>query len=120
MPLRDYQVDAVESAMGSSNGILVLPTGSGKSHVIAGIADRIEGKVIVLQPTKEILESNLDKIKHTGIESVGVFSASMNEKTLGKVTYATIGSIIKIQKRLTDVDTGLQSDRLTYQGIKSR
>lgn len=103
--LRDYQKQAVNDAMGSDNGILVLPTGSGKSHVIAGIVEETRGKTIVLQPTKEILESNLDKIKLTGIQDVGVFSASMGIKTLGKVTYATIGSIIKIANKLTDVGT---------------
>lgn len=102
MPLRDYQQQAVDTALASKNGILVLPTGSGKSHVIAGIVEAVEGNVIVLQPTREILESNLEKIQMTGLPDVRVFSASMDSKEIGRITYATIGSIIKIADQLTD------------------
>ena len=58
MGLRDYQIDAVNAAISNENGLLVLPTGSGKSHVIAGIVEDIPGRSIVLQPTREILESS--------------------------------------------------------------
>ena len=38
--------------------IIQLATGGGKSHVIAEIANKADGPVLVLQPTKEILEQN--------------------------------------------------------------
>jgi superfamily II DNA or RNA helicase len=55
--LRDYQKAAVEEGvkfmMGpvKKGGLLVLGTGSGKSLVIASIAQRLPGKTIVLQPS---------------------------------------------------------------------
>ena len=102
--LRDYQVEAVSSVIDEDrNGLLVLPTGSGKSHVIAGIVNSIPGKSIILQPTKEILESNLDKIQSSGIGDIGVYSASMGMKRLERVTYATVRSIIKIKEQLNDI-----------------
>ena len=105
--LRDYQIDAIDSAFALSankGGILVLPTGSGKSHVIAGIVNSISGKSIVLQPTKEILESNLEKVLLSGLEDVGIYSASMGIKKMDRVTYATIGTIIKIADQIKDCE----------------
>lgn len=89
-----YQDQAVSTALSSNNGICVLPTGSGKSLVISGIVNQANEKTLVLQPTKEILESNYDKITNSGFTDVAIFSASMGVKEVGKCTYATIGSII--------------------------
>lgn len=95
--LRQYQEEAVITGINAINNnkreILVLPTGSGKSLVVASIAKELDGNTIVFQPNKEILEQNLEKIKNFGFDDVGVFSASMNQKTVGKVTFATIGTI---------------------------
>lgn len=96
--LRPYQRNAVEAGAQAfsdkKNGILVLPTGSGKSLVIANIVKSLEGNTIVLQPSKEILEQNMSKMISYGERNIGVYSASMNVKTIGKITFATIGSIV--------------------------
>jgi len=95
--LRDYQEKAVQVGLKTfekgGKEILVLPTGSGKSLIIASLAKELSGNTIVFQPNKEILEQNLCKIHEFGFTDVGVFSASMGEKTIGKVTFATIGTI---------------------------
>jgi DNA repair protein RadD len=70
-----------------------LPTGSGKSIVIAEIAKRINGTVLVLQPSKEILEQNYQKFISYG-GSAGIYSASVGIKEIERVTFATIGSIV--------------------------
>ena len=97
--LREYQNQAVKAGLkivkSKKNGVLVLPTASGKSLVIAEIIRKANIKTIVLQPSVEILMQNLEKIKAFGMADIGIFSASMDEKTVGKVTIATIGSIIK-------------------------
>ena len=72
LQLRDYQQKAVDAAMEADNGILVKPTGSGKSLVIAGIVNRLDGPAVILQPTKEILESNYDKIERSGFRGASV------------------------------------------------
>ena len=56
--LRYYQENASKAAKEHDNGILVLPTGAGKSLVIADIVNDTDGNVIVFQPNKEILEQN--------------------------------------------------------------
>ena len=59
--LRPYQKEAVEAGVNyfksksNKNAILILPTGAGKSVVIANILAPLEGKTIILQPSKEIL-----------------------------------------------------------------
>jgi len=83
---------------------LVLPTASGKSLIIAEIVKKSKKKTIILQPTKEILEQNLEKLKAFGMVDVGVFSASMGKKTVGKITVATIGSIIKHKEKFAEFE----------------
>lgn len=96
--LRDYQQQATDAILNAKkNGVLVLPTGSGKSHIIAGYTQQKGGKTIVLQPTKEILEQNLQKIIAAGLFDVGVYSASAGSKEVGKVTLATIGTVVNKQ-----------------------
>ena len=96
--LRDYQTEASDAAVrffsvkSKNHGIEVLPTGSGKSLIIADIAHRLEGDTIVLQPNREILEQNYKKMCSYGVEDCAIFSASFNKKDIGRITFATIRS----------------------------
>lgn len=69
-----------------------MPTAAGKSIVIAKIAETIPDRLLVLQPSKELLEQNLAKYIMLGGRA-SIYSASMNQKQISRVTYATIGSI---------------------------
>ena len=67
--LRYYQDDAVNvfTVGGCKNGIIVCPTGAGKSIVISELAKRLNNtNVLVLQPRKEILEQ-YENLKKTEI-----------------------------------------------------
>ena len=73
--LRDYQQAASDAAVRffndksiRHNGLMVLPTGSGKSLIIADIAHRLEADILVFCPSKEILEQNYEKALSYGIE----------------------------------------------------
>ena len=98
--LRDYQKEAVEAALnfflGNSkrNAIEVLPTGSGKSLIIANIAKELDSPVLIFQPTKEILEQNFAKFISYGNDAT-IYSASVGQKKISSVTFATIGSVIR-------------------------
>lgn len=106
--LRPYQSRAVSTAIESlktkKNGIIVMPTGSGKSLVIASIAQQAGDKTIILQPTKEILEQNKSKMESFGLHNIGVYSASVGRKDVGQITFATIGSVIKHRELFKSFD----------------
>ena len=98
--LRDYQQQASDSAVTffnnktkKTNAIMVLPTGSGKSLIIADIASRLDGHTLVFQPSKEILEQNFKKLCSYGILDCSIYSASFNSKEISRITFATIGSV---------------------------
>jgi DNA repair protein RadD len=106
MQLRQYQKDAVDSLMRelhpntSKNPVMVLATGAGKSLIIAEIARILAKPILIIQPTKEILEQNLEKLlEHIDRDEIGIFSASMDEKIIKKYTLATIQSIYKIPEK---------------------
>jgi len=63
--------------------------------MIAEICHKINEPILVLQPSKELLEQNFAKLKSYGVDDVAIYSASKNSKDIGKFTYATIGSIYK-------------------------
>ena len=81
--------------------LIVLPTAWGKSILTAFVAKDMEDKLLVLQPSKELLEQNYKK--YTSLcgafdAQAGVYSASFGRKDINKITYATIGSIKKLGK----------------------
>ena len=103
--LRPYQKEAVEKVLSSlklgllGNDLVVLPTAAGKSICIAEIAYTLKRPILIIQPTREILTQNKEKLlKYVDESKIGVYSASMNEKTIKLFTLATIGSIYKKPK----------------------
>lgn len=98
--LREYQLQAVEKALWSrqleGGDLIVLPTGSGKSLVIAELAKRLDEDILILQPTREILQQNFDKLSnYVPFDEIGIYSASFNKKIIKKYTLATIQSIFR-------------------------
>lgn len=89
MELRWYQTEAVESAWASirknQHPCIVLPTGAGKSLVIAELArqavEKWHGRVIVLAHRKELLVQNADKLARLlpGL-NIGIYSAGLNRR----------------------------------------
>jgi len=106
---RYYQSDAIQVGMdffhGSSNlnEFEILPTGSGKSVVVANLCKALKGeKTLVFQPSKEILEQNYNKVVHAGLRA-GIYSASAGHKFVENTTFATIGSVITKKHLFKDV-----------------
>lgn len=97
--LRDYQQNASNAAIAhyklknGKNYLMVLPTGAGKSLIIADIAARLNEPLLVFQPNKEILEQNFAKLQTYGIFDAGCYSASVKRKDINRITFATIGSV---------------------------
>jgi DNA repair protein RadD len=90
----DAAVDYLTSGAKGRHGLIVAPTGSGKSLLIADIVERLDGETVVFQPSREILVQNAAKLVAYGREPA-VFSASLGRREVGQVTLATIGSVIR-------------------------
>lgn len=100
MQLRDYQKKAVEKLKWSMQfpgaDLCVMATGAGKSLVIAELSNEINEAVLILQPSKEILEQNVAKMKlYVQEKEIGIYSASVGRKDIRRYTFATIQSIYK-------------------------
>ncbi|WP_130893116.1 DEAD/DEAH box helicase [Paraprevotella xylaniphila] len=99
--LRDYQQKASDAAVSffnnkakKTNAIMVLPTGAGKSIVIADIAHRLNDYVLIFCPSREIVEQNYLKLCSYGVLDCSIYSASFGRKEVSRITFATIGSVI--------------------------
>lgn len=85
----DKGMEVLKDIQGRSE-VLVAATATGKSIIIAEIAKRLpkNGNILVVQPNKELLEQNLEKIETLGIKPA-VYSASLKRREIGRITYAT-------------------------------
>lgn len=97
--LRPYQNDALSAIKADLNvpgaSLVVMPTGSGKSHVIAATAT-LKQPVLILQPSQELLAQNRDKLALIAPASeIGVYSASFKQRDIRTFTFATIQSVYK-------------------------
>ena len=98
--LRDYQQTAVNSAVKyfqkkRDPAMIVLPTGAGKSLVIAELARIANGRVLVLAHVKELVEQNYEKYKSYDLEA-GIFSASLGKKDWDqKAIFGSVQSVAR-------------------------
>ncbi|WP_070963085.1 DEAD/DEAH box helicase [Vibrio sonorensis] len=98
--LRPYQSDAVKAVIhyfrkNSHPAVLVLPTGAGKSLVIAELARLAKGRVLVLAHVKELVEQNHAKYEGYGLTGA-IFSAGLGRKeTDQQVVFASVQSVVR-------------------------
>jgi DNA repair protein RadD len=105
MNLRPYQQRAIDQLYqwiecNAGHPCLVLPTGSGKSHIIAELCrDAIqnwpETRILMLTHVKELIEQNASKLRGCWRNApLGIYSASIRRRQLGEpITFAGIQSI---------------------------
>lgn len=101
--LREYQQQAVDNTLAyfrkrREPAVIVLPTGAGKSLVIAELARIAKGRVLVLAHVKELVEQNHQKYESYGLEA-GIYSAGLNQKDHHqKVIFGSIQSVARASK----------------------
>lgn len=104
LELRWYQQEAVEALLqalnnGHSAPYVSLPTGAGKSLVIAGFIKTVLSKwsdlhILVCAHSKELVDQNSKELKaYAPHVSFGVYSAGLNKRQLKQVTFASVQSI---------------------------
>ncbi len=101
--LRPYQQQAVDQTLRyfkkkRDPALIVLPTGAGKSLVVAELARVAKGRVLVLAHVKELVEQNHAKYSSYGLDA-GIYSAGLNRKdTSEKVIFGSIQSVARASK----------------------
>ncbi len=125
--LRPYQKESVEAVLAHFRklrepAVLVLPTGAGKSLVIAELASLAKGRVLVLTHVKELVEQNSEKFKSYGLNP-GIYSAGLNQKDKdSKVIFGSIQSVARAPASFFDDFSILIVDechRVSFKEIES-
>lgn len=105
MALRDYQQRAITMLFtwlryNPGNPCIVAPTGSGKSHILAGLCRDImanwpQSRILILSHVKELLQQDAEKIMLAWPEApLGIYSAGMGSRDIGlPITVAGIQSV---------------------------
>lgn len=113
MILRPYQTAAVDAVVNYFNAghaghpLIVMPTGTGKSLVIAALIQRILAdypttRVLMLTHVKELISQNLDKLLRVWPDApVGVYSAGLKQSdTDAPILFCGIQSVHNKAKAL--------------------
>lgn len=101
--LRPYQKDAVDATLthfrkSRDPALIVLPTGAGKSLLIAELARIALGRVLVLTHVKELVEQNHSKYTSYNL-TAGIYSAGLGRKEGNqKVIFGGIQSVANAPK----------------------
>jgi DNA repair protein RadD len=100
--LRDYQTEAVESVFryfgrASGNPLVVLPTGSGKSLVLASFVSAAisrypSTRALVVTHRKELIEQDANALQSVGVPC-GIYSAGLKRKEIRPVTVGGVQSL---------------------------
>lgn len=119
MALRDYQQRAITMLFtwlkyNPGNPCIVMPTGSGKSHVIAELCKNImlgwpQSRILILSHVKELLQQDAEKIMLAWPEApLGIYSAGMGSRDIGlPITVAGVQSVRDKAEMLGFVDITL-------------
>jgi DNA repair protein RadD len=113
--LRDYQQASVDACFDylenneSGNPILCLPTGAGKSILIAEIINRLmpfSPSIIMVTHVKELIEQNYQKLISINPSCpAGIYSAGIGRKDVHKpITFCGIQSVYKKANLFAPVD----------------
>nr|WP_298415936.1 DEAD/DEAH box helicase [uncultured Halomonas sp.] len=98
--LRPYQQQAVTRVIEhfretDDPAVVVLPTGSGKSLVIAELARLARGRVLVLAHVRELVEQNHAKYQAYGLDA-DIFSAGLKRKEASRqVVFGSVQSVVR-------------------------
>jgi DNA repair protein RadD len=98
--LRPYQHQAVQATLkhfrtSSDAAVIVLPTGAGKSLVIAELAKIARRRILILAHVKELVEQNHGKYESYGL-SASIFAAGLGRReSHDQVVFGSVQSVAR-------------------------
>lgn len=104
---REYQEESHRATMEyisgntKKSGIVVVPTGGGKSLLQAKVVHDWNDKALIISPTMEILKQNYQKFIDYG-GTASIYAAKLKSKEIGDVTYASLPSIKDLGEEFKD------------------
>jgi DNA repair protein RadD len=115
MPLRDYQQRSIDELYlwlksNDGNPCLVLPTGAGKSHVVAefcksAVQQWPQTRILMLTHVKELIEQNAEKLRGVWPNApLALYSAGLKRKDVDAITFGGIQSLRTKASTLGHVD----------------
>jgi len=115
--LREYQQRSIDQLYrwfgdgGEGNPCIVLPTGSGKSHIVAELCrDALqnwpETRILMLTHVRELIAQNAEKMRqHWKGAPLGIYSAGLGKRNLSEpITFAGIQSVRNKADQIGHVD----------------
>jgi len=112
-PIQKESLEKLEEFINSrvkSHAVFVYPTGYGKSILISELAKKHKDKHFInVTNNKELLKQNYEKYVSNGLEA-SICSSSLNDISLGKVTFATIGTLINFAEYFKDKEVVIVDD----------
>lgn len=113
--LRPYQqksIDMLYDWMQNNDGnpCVVLPTGAGKSHIVAHLCKEAvqnwpETRILMLTHVKELIDQNAQKLRQVWPNApLGIYSAGLGRRDLDSITFAGIQSVRKKAHQIGHVD----------------
>lgn len=113
--LRDYQIEALQIIKDMEKGerkLIKIPTGGGKTIVFASLSTNVNGRVLIVVPSKELREQAYSKIK--AIDSnidIGNVQANLDEVD-SKIVIASRQSLT--HKKSTRIQRMLEHGEFEY------
>ena len=110
--LRPYQRKAIDDLYKwfenntYGNPVLNLPTGAGKSHIVAALCkEAVQNypgtRILMLTHTRELIAQNAEKMRlHWPNAPLGIYSAGLKRSDIDQITFAGIQSVRKKAEKL--------------------
>lgn len=98
---RPYQTESIEAWQANKrNGVVVLPTGAGKTHVATMAIEICKRQTLVVVPTLDLMNQWYELLTSTFNAEIGLIGGGFYE--IGAITVTTYASAFRHQERLGD------------------
>jgi len=118
LTLRDYQEEAVREAIKAGRGFIELPTGTGKTLIIAGILKNLDiEKAVIITPSISLAEQIKRDLSYMLNEEIGIMNSSAKVKK--NITVTTYATFKKRPTEFMNVDVLIMDEVHHLTGIKT-